>query len=525
MARTKISEFSSTPANNTDIDSINIAEGCAPSNINDAIRELMAQLKDFQIGSQGDSFNGPIGTTTAAAGAFTTLSASSTLSVTGAGSIQGLTVGRGAGAVATNTAVGAGVLGANTTGSENTALGSAALTGNTTGTVNTAIGNETLYTATTATQNVAVGHRVGYAITSGGYNSGLGALALRFNTTGQYNTALGNSALFSNTTASNNTAVGYQSLYSNLTGDNNVGIGWKALYANTTGLSNSAVGLNALLSNTTGGSNVAMGQQALQANTTASNNTAVGYQAGYSNTTAGVNVYVGYQAGYTNSLSQNNVFIGNTAGYTHNVAALANGFNTAVGAAAGYSLTTGTLNTFIGAGPSGFGSGYYVTTGAKNTILGGYNGNQGGLDIRTASNYIVLSDGDGNPRARWDNNGRPFFPDLGGDAGTNAVRFNTGTGRLSYDTSSAIYKNNIRDSVYGLSHVMQMRSTQFEYKSSGRSDVGLIAEEVDLIIPELVGKNTENQPDSVSYDRMVSVLIKAIQELKAEFDAYKASHP
>jgi len=74
MAKTKISEFSATPANNTDIDSINIAEGCAPSGINDAIRELMAQLKDFQTGAVGDSFNGPVGTSTAAAGAFTTLS-------------------------------------------------------------------------------------------------------------------------------------------------------------------------------------------------------------------------------------------------------------------------------------------------------------------------------------------------------------------------------------------------------------------------------------------------------------------
>ena len=83
MPKTKISEFSSTPASNTDIDSINIAEGCAPSGINDAIRELMAQLKDFQTGAVGDSFNGPVGSTTAATGAFTTLSATSTLGVTG----------------------------------------------------------------------------------------------------------------------------------------------------------------------------------------------------------------------------------------------------------------------------------------------------------------------------------------------------------------------------------------------------------------------------------------------------------
>jgi len=55
MAKTKISEWSSTPANNTDIDSINIAEGCAPSGINDAIRELMSQVKDLYSGTTGDT--------------------------------------------------------------------------------------------------------------------------------------------------------------------------------------------------------------------------------------------------------------------------------------------------------------------------------------------------------------------------------------------------------------------------------------------------------------------------------------
>lgn len=56
MAKNKISEFSSTPANNTDIAGINISEGCAPSGINNAIRELMAQLKDQQAGTDGDNF-------------------------------------------------------------------------------------------------------------------------------------------------------------------------------------------------------------------------------------------------------------------------------------------------------------------------------------------------------------------------------------------------------------------------------------------------------------------------------------
>jgi hypothetical protein len=56
MAKTKISEFSSTAGNNTDIDGINLAEGMAPSLVNNAIRELMSQLKDQQAGTSGDPF-------------------------------------------------------------------------------------------------------------------------------------------------------------------------------------------------------------------------------------------------------------------------------------------------------------------------------------------------------------------------------------------------------------------------------------------------------------------------------------
>lgn len=55
MAKTKISEYSVTAADNTDISNINIAEGCSPANVNNAIRSLMAQIKDLQAGSSGDT--------------------------------------------------------------------------------------------------------------------------------------------------------------------------------------------------------------------------------------------------------------------------------------------------------------------------------------------------------------------------------------------------------------------------------------------------------------------------------------
>ena len=51
MAKTKISQYDATASNNSDIDNINIAENCSPSGINNAIRELMAHLKDLQAGN------------------------------------------------------------------------------------------------------------------------------------------------------------------------------------------------------------------------------------------------------------------------------------------------------------------------------------------------------------------------------------------------------------------------------------------------------------------------------------------
>ena len=52
MAKTNITLYSSTPSSNTDINNINIDENCPASGLNNAIRELMAHLKNVDTGSQ-----------------------------------------------------------------------------------------------------------------------------------------------------------------------------------------------------------------------------------------------------------------------------------------------------------------------------------------------------------------------------------------------------------------------------------------------------------------------------------------
>lgn len=351
--------------------------------------------------------------------------------------VYGVTVGRGAGAVATNTAVGASALVANTTADENVAIGALAMTSTTTGNANTAVGRSALRDTTTGAENTAVGRTTLVANTTGSNNSGTGRGALQGNTTGSYNTADGAFALFSNTTASNNTAVGYQAGYTSTTAIGITAVGYKAL-RNNTGSRNSAFGggddtsYNAALGvNTTGTDNAAFSIGALAGNTTGSYNTASGVAALYLNTTASNNTAVGYQAGYTNTTGANLAAFGNKAGTVST-----GNNNTYIGAEAGLAATSGTFNTFVG-----YGAGYVVTTGGKNTIIGAYSGNQGSLDIRTASNYIVLSDGDGTPRGIFDGSGNLLVGVTSATAGSGTTVSNANNSTWAFRAQSTAATN------------------------------------------------------------------------------------
>ena len=170
MAKTKISEYSSTANNNTDINSINLAEGMAPSLVNNAIRTLMAQLKDYQAGTAGDNvtvggnlavtgtstLTGTVTGTAGFSGPLTTASITAT-----GGTINGAVIGGSSAQAITGTTVTAstgfvGGLTGNVTGNT-TGTHTGAVTGNVTGNLTGNVtGNVTAASGTSTFNNVTI---------------------------------------------------------------------------------------------------------------------------------------------------------------------------------------------------------------------------------------------------------------------------------------------------------------------------------------------------------------------------------
>jgi hypothetical protein len=96
----------------------------------------------------------------------------------------------------------------------------------------------------------------------------------------------------------------------------------------------------------------------------------------------------------------------------------------------------------------------------------------------------------------------------------------TSTGTLT-ETSSLRYKTNIKTIESGLDKVLQMRGVVYNRKDNGKEEIGVIAEEMNEILPQVIQYNTESEIDSVSYSRIVGVLIEAIKELKQEINELK----
>jgi hypothetical protein len=315
--------------------------------------------------------------------------------------------------------------------------------------------------------NAATGYNLGglpFAYGSATLDNAFLGFAGNSTTTGTSNTASGVLALRNNSTGSFNTATGEGALAINSTGGGNTAIGFDALYFNVSGSSNTASGAGALEVNSSGSFNAATGGGALANNTTGGYNAAVGVEALYFNTTGSANTAVGEESLLYNATGSNNSALGFLAGPDSKSPNLS--YATAIGAGAIVSES----NALVLGGPLGSAAQVKV-----------------GIGTATPANVFTIAQGAG-----------PAVSD-----GWNVY-------------SSRRWKTNIETLHGALGKVEQLRGVSYELKANGKHEVGVIAEEIGAVVPEVVtwdqnGKDAQ----SVDYSRLTALLIEATKEQQA----------
>ncbi len=413
---------------------------------------------------------------------------------------------------------------------ENTIIGSMAAgsNNNLSGAANTALGRYTMHYLSSGTSNTALGHQAMLSLTSGDANTGVGKNSLSEVEGGSRNTGLGTGSGQKITSGSDNIAIGYESLYNQLTNGQTVAIGVNALYTYT-GSRTVAIGYNAgkLLSSDV--DNVFIGQQAGENRTAGIDNTFVGAYANYAGGTGCCNTGVGKSAGYSLTSGVQNTFLGRQAGYSITTT----NDNTMIGHNAGI-LATGAANTYVGsyAGDASNHSGYSntgigraalsaVTSGFEHTSLG----RDAGDEITTGSNCMALgfAAGSGSSPRHMTTNSNEIV--LGNNSIVGAyIRVAWTTGSDKRD------KINFDEVPYGLEFVNKLKPTSYNLRKErekeeviGNRKFGFIAQE----ILELEGDNPviidNSDENKLCYQEsnLIPILVKAIQELKAEIDELK----
>ena len=108
-------------------------------------------------------------------------------------------------------------------------------------------------------------------------------------------------------------------------------------------------------------------------------------------------------------------------------------------------------------------------------------------------------------------------------AGNTCATFDTSNnltvvGNVTAQSSIAL-KDNVTTITDGLSKILGLRGVEFDYKSNGQHNIGLVAEEVEEVLPELV--HTTGGIKSLAYQNIVAVLVEAVKDLKMEIDQLK----
>ncbi|MFA5161392.1 MAG: tail fiber domain-containing protein, partial [Elusimicrobiales bacterium] len=466
-----------------------------------------------------------------------------------------------------NTAVGAAALGFNT-GSNNTGVGVSAL-GSNTANYNTAVGMQALLYNTSGANNTANGYQAMYGVSgqsTGGNNTANGYQALYGNTTGAGNAAFGYRTLYYNTTGGYNTAIGYQAgMYygtgtsQNLTPTNSVYLGYDARpaadaetneivigYAGRGNGSNSATLGNASITKTVLQGSVGIGSTAPVAKLDVIGTTWLNNSSGDTGLRAlGTTIAAAPGSNYSSGTDPGDalrtltvVATGSTRPAILTLRSVDGGYNgfwdlvadpntskfylSVPGSVPALTVTTGNLIGIGSTAPAG-----------RLDVAGTFYTEAGSIRMRAqdGSNEgaeITMTGAGSNGSFTFDNyggDGRFFWNDS--SAHTMSI-FNAGAGSAKLTVTGDVYANNYYhnsderlktdiNTSKGLDIITKLRGVSFKWKSDGQRDDGIIAQELEKVMPEAV-RTTREGFKVVSYDAMAAPMIESVKELKAASD-------
>lgn len=115
-----------------------------------------------------------------------------------------------------------------------------------------------------------------------------------------------------------------------------------------------------------------------------------------------------------------------------------------------------------------------------------------------------------------------------GKVSSTKFTFTPSTGTLSAtvfnESSSIVLKENLNPITDALEKILSLQGMIFDRKDGSiKNEAGLIAEDVDKIIPNIVSKDDQGKPLSIAYTRLTAYLIESIKELKQEIDKLKGN--
>ena len=96
------------------------------------------------------------------------------------------------------------------------------------------------------------------------------------------------------------------------------------------------------------------------------------------------------------------------------------------------------------------------------------------------------------------------------------------TSTVLNETSSITLKENFSPIEDALDKILELSGWIYDRKDgSSKNEAGLVAEEVEKVIPNIVTKNNQGNPESIAYTRLTAYLVEAVKTLKAEIDGIK----